>query len=515
MMVKRLSVTKTPAYWPMRATLCALALGFGLSYTAWAASPPSNQAQVQTKVQAQTQSENSGTKNQASANLPVALEPLQLNDVLTRVRTYHPKLLGATLERNIAAAKALEKQGAFDPVIRGDSEFLRYNDFIDKGKVSETWDNEAVLSYTNNTGIKLESGYRFNTGDVKPPLYPTGTGGEYFMGLKMPLLRGLIINEKSVALQQAELGIPKADAELGVTRLDVLKAAAEAYWQWVGAGQKRIATQKMLAVAQFRVKAVKTRSEAGELPAIDISEAEQEIFRRQGQLAKAQRELEKATFKLAQYLWQPDGTPDAYVPEARLPEKFTSAESLIPELYADARLSAIKQRPEIRSLNLEQKIITLDKKLADTQRLPVLDAYIVPGMDTGENSIGFTVKTGVQLIVPLRQRTASGQIQAARFKLQKLDLSQRLLLQKILIEVDDAVSAIQAAQMQLGAAQNEAALAETLQDGERTRFDLGDSTLFLLNQRERAALEAQLKVIDERVGLEQAWVQFKAASAAL
>lgn len=438
---------------------------------------------------------------------------LTLETVLKQVQDNHPKLAGADIERRIAGAKLLEKQGAFDPQISLESDFLRYNDFSKKGKVSETFDNDLSLAWLSRSGLKLSTGARYNTGSVKPPLYPTGGTGEYFMGLKMPLLRGFRINDKVAAERQAALGVPQADATYGQTRLLVLQDAANAYWAWAVAAQKVTVAKSLLQLAEFRSQATQHRVTEGDLPAIDGTEAKQEVFRRQGLLTKADRDLQKAAFKLSRYLWDSPSTPSPLPILAQAPQRIAPPATWPDEDWMAGRAQAVEARPELKVLALQKEITTIDLDLAKNLRLPVLDAFAQPGLDTGSKSVGLTLKAGVALVVPLRQRTAKGQMAAARFKLDKLALDQRLLLQNVLLEVDDAVSAIQAAYGQYQAADNEWAMAKQMEQGERDRYEFGDSTLFLVNQRERASAEAALKVLDTVADYYQSVAAFRAASA--
>ena len=85
----------------------------------------------------------------------------------------------------------------------------------------------------------------------------------------------------------------------------------------------------------------------------------------------------------------------------------------------------------------------------------------------------------------------------------------------MLLEVDDAWSAIQAAVDRFRATDAEVLLAKQLETGERKRFAAGDSTLFLVNQRERATAEALGRLIDIQLEYQQALLALDAASIAL
>jgi len=440
---------------------------------------------------------------------------LTLEKLLNQVRQNHPKLYSADLERRIAGAKLLEKQGAFDPGISLESDYLRYNDFSKRGNVSKTFDNDLSFNWLTRSGLKLSTGARYNTGEVKPPLYPTGGAGEYFLGMKMPLLRGFRINDKVAAEMQAEIGIPLADAAYTETRLSILLQAAYAYWNWVVAERKVTVSENILALAEVRYKAIQARVEHGDLPQIDAVEANQEVQRRQGFVAKTNREYEKQVFKLSRYLWEPNGNPSAIPQSKAIPVDFPEPVAFSDDDWMEGRKTALEKRPELKALNLQKELTEVDLKFAKNQRLPVMDLFATPGYDTGAKSIGQTLKAGVVLVVPLRQRTANGLIRAAEFKIQKLDMEQRLLLQQVLLEVDDAVSAINAAFQQYEAAQQEYRLAQELERGERERFDYGDSTLFLVNQRERATAESAMKLLDLEAEYHQALVNFQAVTGEL
>lgn len=456
----------------------------------------------------------SGRRPQTPPPTPAApLPPLSLDEVLNIVELYHPKLRGAGLERRIAAAKRLEKQGAFDPAFVVGSDYLRFNTEFDnrtqRGKAASTRVADAGVAFLTRSGLQVGAGTRFNLGKVKSPLSPTGDGGEYFLEFKMPLLRGFRINEKSAAERQALLGESLADAEFQLTRLDLLLKAATDYWDWVAAKRKLDVARALLKLSEFRAEAVRQRATAGDLPQIDATEADLEVQRRQGNLVKADRDLQKAAFKLSLSLWSPNNLPAPIPQEANVP-----ASEPPPVLFADDRAIAgqrlaLERRPELKILALGRDITQIDLDLAKNQRLPALDLGFSPGRDTGFGAIGNTVKAGVSLTISLRQRTADGRIGQANLKLEKLALDLVNERQRISTEVFDAISAINTAYDRYRATQQEVELAARLEEGERTRFALGDSTLFLVNQRERATAEARVKLIEVQAEYEQAVATFR------
>jgi outer membrane protein len=257
---------------------------------------------------------------------------------------------------------------------------------------------------------------------------------------------------------------------------------------------------------------VKDRVQAGDLPQIDSVEAELEIQRRQGQLVKSERDLQKAALKLSLYLWTPDGQQALSPEPSQVPASFAQPALFTNQQALEGQKYALERRPELRALLLNRQITEVDLELAQNQRQPGLDLTFSPGRDTGFGAIGNTFKGGLTFTLPLRQRTADGRIGAASFKLQKLELDTLNERQRIITEVADAFSAINTAYERYRAAEQEVGLALRLEEGERTKFQLGDSTLFLVNQRERATAEARVKLIEIQAEYEQAVATFRTMS---
>lgn len=176
---------------------------------------------------------------------------------------------------------------------------------------------------------------------------------------------------------------------------------------------------------------------------------------------------------------------------------------------------ALKNRPELAQLELLKDMTDIDLDLARNQLLPIVDLYAGPGIDTGAGSIGPLFKAGISVAVPLRNRTARGQVEQAKLKLQKLDLYQKALLQQVLLEVEDTASELKMTYQRYESAREAYQLAKQLEEGERTRFELGDSTLFLVNQRERSTAEAFIKMVEIQAEYQQAAIRMVAVTGQL
>ena len=438
-----------------------------------------------------------------------------LDSILKKVDNFHPKIQSSLKSQEIASAKRLEKQGGFDPKINLESDYMRYNDPTNRGDAKYATDNELSVDFLTRSGIKINPGMRYNMGSVKFPLSPTGDTGEYFVGIKLPVLRGFIVNDKSVAEKQAFIGEDLAMNDFYYTRLEVLLGAGSSYWDVLASKTKLEVNKNLLDLAIQRANIIQERSSKGDLPVIDATEAEQEILRRKGNIIQVERELQKNLYKLSTYLWEKDGLPSGEIDPNKLSPLNEDLKEFNQDDLNESIKNAVLKRPEIQALLYEKKITDLDLRLARNLLLPQLDFIANPGIDTGNNSIGPTFKVGANFSFDVNRRVAKGKIQAAELKLKKLDFDLQNIEYEVTTEVKDVVSAIKASYYKYLNSKDELELAKKMEIGEKQKFEYGDSTLFLLNQRERSTLEANIKLIDSIIEYNKNLLLLNAVQASL
>jgi outer membrane protein len=438
----------------------------------------------------------SQTNQPTQASDTTALPTLTLEAVWQQVEANHPELAQAVLKQRIAQANLLEKQGAFDPSLTADPFYQRYNSSSKRGTEGEGFGASTAAEMLTRYGAKVSVGAAWNRNDVKSPASATGNAGTYSVGLDIPLLRGARINEKALAEKAAAIKIPLTGADVQAKRLELLTKASKGYWDWWAAHQKTLVGQEVLTLAQQRRAQVVALARAGDVPTIDIAETDLAIQQRQGALAGYQQEAAAAGLELARYLWvSPDKAADP--PQASQVPTLATVPTLPDEAeLAQQMTQAIEGLPQFAQLRFQKELVALDKALAENLRLPGLNVYVKPGIDIGKQSVGPVLTAGISLFVPLRNRTAEGKLAAARWSLAQLDSVGTQQVQTLVVGVGQAMVAARQALAQWEAARQEVAFAQTLESGERQRYQLGDSTLFLLNTREQASATARLKVIE-------------------
>ena len=98
---------------------------------------------------------------------------------------------------------------------------------------------------------------------------------------------------------------------------------------------------------------------------------------------------------------------------------------------------------------------------------------------------------GVTLSLPLRNRTAKANLAGAEITRNQLETQTRTQEQVVIVEVRNAVQAVETTRLRVLAARRARENAEIQLEGERKLFDLGRSTTFLLFQRENALTNAR------------------------
>lgn len=430
---------------------------------------------------------------------PVALAqpsaPLSDADVLRAIRTYHPKLAAMRIAVDAAIAKAREKRGAFDPILSVGADSMRYNSSSTPGKALTTLFTETSVEVLSRSGAKFYLGQRFNDGSVKSPNTAAGGLGEWFFGVKIPLSRDRNVNEKTIAEKQAILGEPLAEFEFSLTQLSVMRDGLLSYWDWRGSEDKLRVQKNLVDLAATRRVQIDDFVRAGSRRKLDIIEADSQVSQRRANVLVAERDRLGKSLKLQTYLWMSEAGPQS-APTTDQASRLVLPEAPIP-LEAEAAIkTALDNRPELGAIVVSRRILQLDLDLAKNLRRPQWNLVLQPGVDPGTNGIGGTYKAGIFFSVPLRWNTADGAADNARLKLAKLGAEEIGLRQQITNEVLDALGAVKLAHARAIEAQKAVEQLRQVENGERIMFELGGSSLFLLNQREQATADAESRAID-------------------
>jgi outer membrane protein TolC len=441
--------------------------------------------------------------------------PLTIEEVLARIELTHPLLRATGLERAQARAKVLKALAAWEPKVRNEVEFDRYQTFnltnvsgapnhLSSGyndlfiKLGHPWGWELFVGIRNVFGdfATLSGISRFNLErNVQSPAVGIPQDLQLFypqqmaiIGGKFNLLRGFMVNEENAQFQQAELAGPQAEIKVAQKRQDLYLAGAVQYWDWQVAVKQADVVKRALAVAEERYRMVEGRSKAGAVAPIDVVEAKEEVQRRREAAIAAQRKVEYEQYKLALFLWE-NGEPVTPRPEWA-PE--FQGETPLPsdEDVAAFKVEATEDRPEVRDLYIEAKLNNVELKLAKNGLLPKLTVEGGPAIGSiyWVGGVGYRVATLFSM--PLFNRAARGKALHAEAQQERLIWKQAYAERQVQIDVDNWLSAQVRARDRVKAATEALRLAKTLEEGERARFNMGATSVLFVNLRERTVVEA-------------------------
>jgi outer membrane protein TolC len=422
---------------------------------------------------------------------------LKLEDVLQSVSRCYPRIKIARLEINKTQGEYITALGKFDPSLTLNSASQPVG-----GYINNYGDTELNIPTLYN-GVKLFGGYRNGRGDwpIYYQNYLTNSTGEYRAGLSLPLLRDRLIDKERAGLLTTKETIRMRHQDAAVIKIKVYQEAIKAYWQWVQAGLQVKTFKQLRALAKKRQNAIVKQANQGDLPKLAISENLQQIVQREQFVNQGEMSFEQAAINLSLYYRDQKGSPQ--VPKSGELPPYVLEQSDHPT----QSLSQLKQHPALKKLQNYSKIIKLKQNLAKNELLPNLDATAYTFKQNGSGGypslIPQAAMVGVSFKFPLFQREAKGKLISARSELRQVTTERKFLFEQLKNELTNLFIGIKMYHHQVALLNKELHLAKTVQNGETKKFYEGDSTLFLVNQREQTTAQVKLNWINAKVKLEE------------
>lgn len=404
----------------------------------------------------------------------------------------HPTVKQANLFPRDAEAEIMQAKGAFDPKLTSyfDRKSFKGIDYYNR------WDN--VLKIPTWSGVDFKLGYERNTGKY---LLQEESSQLLVAGLSVPIGQGLIIDARRNTLKQAQLGRNYAEAERQKLINSTIFYATKSYWDWWFSYQQLQLIQEGYDLADKRFIATRERARVGEQATIDSVEAKITLQDREVALQQAIIELQNYRLALSNYLWSTYETP------LELPEGAAPPVAPIRKVDETTLLALINQaklqHPEIQKLNVKIDQLQIEERFRKEMLKPIFNAnfnFIADGFvskptSNFENSFSLNNhKLGFEFAVPLFLRKERGKLQQVRIKQQSTGLDLNLARREIMNDVYAAYNEVRNFEKQLKIQQDATQNQEILVRAEQRKFDIGESTLFLINTRESKLIEMRTKI---------------------
>ncbi len=421
-------------------------------------------------------------------------EILRFDEYLGYVKKFHPIVKQAELVIDEGQAKLLKSRGAFDPKFEVDYDRKKF-------KGTEYFDRlNGMFKIPTWYGIELKATFEENSGEFLNPQGFVPDDGLYSAGLKIPVAQGLLINDRMASLKQAKLFREQVKADRDIFVNNILFEASMAYFKWLKAYNELLLFQNFLTNAELRFRGIERGAEVGERAQIDVVEARIAINQRRLSLEQSRVKLMKAALNLSTFLWLDNNIPVELQPNV-IPD--VDSEPIIDTTFNINQLreeeAIIESHPKMISLDYKLQSLEVDRRLKSNKLLPKVDVEYnfiteVPEVARSFNTAEY--KGGLNVSFPLFLRKERGDLKLAKIKLQDTEFE----IDATRVNLRNKIDALQQ-ELESYVTQNEITLQmvtdyERMLQAEERKFQLGESSLFLVNSRESKLIDGQLKAIE-------------------
>ena len=420
---------------------------------------------------------------------------LGFDDFNAIVLQHHPLAMQADLMKKKGEATVQMARGGFDPKIGTDigQKYFKgdqYYSLIDAGLKVPTW-----------FGIEVTSGYEQNGGLFLNPENSTSGGGLIYAGVSLPVGRGMFIDERRAELRKAQIFSKSAVVEQRLQLNELLYEAGMAYWKWFKEYEVLKVYTEALSLAEFRFNSVVSEVRAGDRSAIDTLEAGIQYQNRQLALQQAQLDFKNAAALLSVYMWQ-NGQIPMEIDERTIPVAKVEVElSTMDEVQLDRMDSLVSFHPYLQQIRFKIDQLKIDRRMKAEQLKPLLNLkYNALNQAVGNNPFGGlsinNYNWGLQFSMPIPLRKERGALKLAKIKIQEAELGVIDQQARIGYKITSAINDWSTSRDQATLYKRTVSDYEGLLDGEREKFDAGESSLFMVNSRELGFISAQIKYLE-------------------
>jgi outer membrane protein TolC len=415
-------------------------------------------------------------------------DTLKFDTFMSWVQAYHPISAQANLMLIMGDMEVRIARGGFDPLLYGnlDQKSFDNKNYYDK--------REAGISIPTWAGIELNGVFEQNSGQYLNPENSVPSGGLFAAGASLNLGQGLILDDRRAGLRKAQIYQESTGSQRQQLLNDLYLQASAAYWNWSLAHVNTILLKEGVLLATERFDGVKISYEQGDFPAIDTVEAVSQLLNREFSLQKAENELYQRTQELNNFLWGESGDPIGLKLET-IPQKLSSIDNLIlsePELR-----ELVSIHPELQLADYELATLEIDRRLKAQQIIPVVKLkynFLTSDLNKLEQAGFFqnNYKWGLSVYTPLMWRKARGGTRLAANKIDFKQNSREMKEISLRTKLENELNSWTAINEQITTYTRNVAALEMLLSGEVRRFEIGESSLFLVNSREVSVFNSRM-----------------------
>ena len=388
-------------------------------------------------------------------------------------------------------------------------------------------------AFQTGTGYTVAMGGSRGTTTSLTPVFNPEVQSYLAVGFTQPLLNGFGHRANSINIRIAKNDLKLADSTFRQQVITTIAQVLNYYWDYLSFKENVGVAEQALAYSQKLLGDNKRQVEIGTLAPIEVVRAESEVASDQQKLIVAQTSLQQQAELIKTALAKKvDGELMSAQIETmdKLPEPQPDD---IPSLEEALKL-AIANRPEIEQTELkfrDQDTTIAARRNSLLPSLNVFATYIAVGLAGNQllcppgdnayggrcavpgdgfvaplgigaggvsNALGQTWRGqypdysfGVNLSIPIRNRSAQADMARALLERRQLETQLQQYKNNIAQQVRSAEIAVIQARAQNEAARRAVILAQQTLDAEQKKFQLGESTVFLVIQAQRDLATAE------------------------
>jgi outer membrane protein TolC len=393
----------------------------------------------------------------------------------------NPYIYSALGKKYVTKEKLTYTKGAYDATIKAkyDEKDYPYTDGTYYG---------ASIEKPTEFGIDLSAGYRYAYGVQEYNNIKTGKNGEFLFGAKIPLVA--VLNQ--IDKRRLQVGLVRMD--LAKTEFEYKEAMRNFYFTLMSNYYTLLYNNSLLEVSKSMLEKLKKRQKflqksvaEGQLPEIALLEVQQQLLNAQQDYISTKRSYENKCLEFLKYL---NLTKDKFEKHYHLPtlpdidkQNFSLQESLS---------QAKKNRPDIKILNTEIEKLLLENKNNERMKYPEFNFGLYGVYDVNKKS-GF--KLSLDISIPIERNRYKGKSAQIRENIKIINNTKDIQLLELKADLESVINSLNTVVENIQNARAEIKLLEKLETVEARKYELGSSTLFLLNQREMLTMSAYKKIL--------------------
>lgn len=406
--------------------------------------------------------------------------------------------------------------GVYDPVFRAG---VARGDSLSAGGIDDqnrTYPGTQTRRDSISAGLKgfLPTGLEYDLGGDLMDSRGSGPSGRFEnasggagIDLRQPLLKDLWVDSRRVTIQVSRNRLRVSELIWRGQLMETLTRVELAFYDLLLARDSVKVQEQALELAKELLAASRERIQQGVLAALDEKQAESQVSVQRSVLLAAQRTVSVQENVLKGLL--SDRITDWVELSLQPQGELTASRQTVQRTESWQR--GMAQRPDLLQARADLDRLGYLVRYNRNQTLPRLDAVGGYGHGGSANEFSGALNQwgrgsspfhsfGVRLEVPLSGRTAREGLRATKSEKEQSTLRLRQLEQEIILEIDDAVRAVELNFERVATTRQAREFAEVALRAEQTKMDTGRSTSFVVLQLQRdltAARSEEIRALAE------------------